>query len=206
MLTLVQNGKLIAYIKSPLVDIEFLFSNILRPYIWQLPTQFSSNNEDSQRQKSGPMSDLSNQPTLIWCKHVLIATRAGTNGDFYIQTFGHQNKRMFECLLRAMGVLLFIFSTCSYRDLLSITNLYSEALAKSGYEIKSLFRKDRLRNSTSLKFFACSSSSTSPLIAGCGCGLNCRMWPWPNAWMQFHVFECSSKQMNVRIIEHSSQN
>ena len=84
---------------------------------------------------------------------------------FYIRTFGHQNKRMFKCLLRGRFPI-----HVSYLFILSSRNLHNKALAKSEYEVKSLFCKDKLRNSTSVKFFACSSSGTHPLIAGCGCG------------------------------------
>ena len=119
----------------------------------------------------------------------------------------------FECLLRGRSLIhvsyLFILRP------LSIANLHNEALAKSGYEIKSLFCKDKLRNSTSLKFFACSSSSTSCRMwnslkfFACSSSstsiTSCRMWAWPNLRMQFHVFKCSSKQTNVRTMEHSSQ-
>ena len=120
---------------------------------------------------------------------IMIVTRIGTNADFFFEHLAiKMNERSNVCCL---DVLRFTFPTCSFWDLLSITNLHNEALAKSGHEIKFLFCKDKLRNSTFVKFFACSSSGTCPLIAECERG-----WTFK---CNFITNECSN---NGTFVQH----
>ena len=69
-------------------------------------------------------------------------------GRMLIFTFEHS-------AIKLMNVRTFLLRECSLihvsylfilRPFLSIINLHNEALAKSGYEIKFLFCKDKLRN------------------------------------------------------------